>query len=149
MRVILLRDIKNLGKKNEVKEVSDGYGRNFLLKQNLAKIATSGEVSSLEKQKEAERMKEKEEVEKEKQAMKQINATSFDMKMKVGKKEELFESVNAEKIAEKIADAGFDSIKSEQIDLQDPIKKLGEYPIKIKFKHAPEAEITVKIIKED
>ncbi len=148
MKVILLKDVKNLGKKNEIKKVSDGYARNFLLKQGLAKIATSGEVSFLEKLKKDEKKKEERSVEEESKIAKEVDGKIFEIKMKTGEKGELFESINSEKIAKRIKEEGFKNIEKDQIELDKAIKELGEYPIKIIFKHGKEANIIVKIIED-
>ena len=147
MKVILLENIKNLGKKHEIKSVSDGYGRNFLLKQGLAKIATDSEVAFVEREKKAEEAMWQKMVEKEQETAQKIKNVSFDIKMKVGEKGELFESVNEQKIAERIKQEGFE-IDKENIVLDKPIKELGEHMALIKFKHAKEAEIKIKVTEE-
>ncbi len=147
MRVILLKDVKNLGKKDEIKRVSDGYARNFLLRQNLAKIAGQGDVEMVEKKKEVEEIKKEEKKKEEKETAKKIESLSVTIKVKAGEKDELFESINAQKISEKIGEAGFD-VEKEQVDLDNPIKELGDYKVKINFKHADSAEVKIKVNKE-
>ncbi len=147
MLVILLEDVKNLGKKDEIKRVSDGYARNFLLKQKLAKIAGQGEVTAVEKRKEVEKIKKEKKKTEEKETAKKIKDLSLQIKVKAGEKDELFESINAQKISEKIKEAGFD-VEKEQVDIDSPIKELGDYKIKINFKHADSEEVDLKISKE-
>ncbi len=148
MKVILLENIKNLGKKHEIKNVSDGYGRNFLLKQGLAKIATESEVAVIEKEKKAEETALQKMVEKEQEIAQKIKNLSLNIKMKIGEKGELFESVNEQKIAEKLTQEGFE-VDKEKIVLDKPIKELGEHTALIKFKHAEDAEIKIKITEEN
>ncbi len=147
MRVILLKDVKNLGKKDEIKRVSDGYARNFLLRQNLAKIAGQPEVEMVEKKKEVEETKKEKIKEREKETAEKIKGLSLTIKVKAGEKDELFESINAQKISEKIKEAGFD-VGKEQVGLDNPIKGLGDYKVKINFKHADPAEVKLKVSKE-
>lgn len=147
MKVILLSDVKKLGKKNDIKNVSDGYGRNFLLKQNLARIATEKDSAMIEKLKETEKEKKKKEIEKEKEVAKKIDQKKIEMALKVGEKGELFESVTAVKIAEKVKELGFE-VNKDQVNLDKPIKSLGTYPVGIKFKEGLEVFIKLTIVEE-
>jgi len=148
MRVILLQDIDNLGKKYEVKEVKDGYARNFLIPKGLAKLATEKEIAWLETQKGIEAKKEEEELKKVQEFASSMEGLEVIIPVKIGEEGQLFESINAQKILEKLKELGF-KIKRSQIDLAEPLKELGEFPVKIKFEHNLEAEIKVIIVKED
>jgi large subunit ribosomal protein L9 len=147
MKVILLCDVKKLGRKNDIKEVSDGYGRNFLLKQNLARIATEKDAVAIKKIKANEEEKRKKEIEKEKEVAKKIDKQEIEIELKAGDKDELFESVTAVKVAKKIKELGFD-IEKDQINLDKPIKSLGTHPVGIKFKEGLEASVQLKVIKK-
>jgi len=147
MRVVLLKDVKNLGKKHEIKTVSDGYGRNYLLKKGLAKMATAGEESNAKDIQDAQKKKILQDLEKMKETAQKINGKTVEISLKTGEKGELFESINEKKIAKKLEDEKYD-IKSENIILDNPIKEVGDFPVKIKFKDDVEAEITVKISEE-
>jgi large subunit ribosomal protein L9 len=147
MKVILLKDIENLGKKYEIKEVSDGYARNYLIPKKLAKIANEKNLEWLEKQKEKEERKAEEELKKVQEAASAIDGQEIIIPVKVGEDGQLFESINIQKIYEKLKEAGFE-IKKNQILLESPIKELGEFPVKIKFPHNLEAEIKVIIVEE-
>jgi len=147
MRVILLQDIEKLGKKYDVKEVADGYARNFLIPKGLAKIATKENLKWLETQKEIEVKKAEEELKKVQKTASTIDGQEIIIPVKVGEEGQLFESITSQKIAEKLKELGFD-IKKTQIDLIEPIKELGEYPVKIKFEHNLEAEIRIIIVEE-
>ena len=147
MRVILLQDIENLGKKYEVKEVNDGYARNFLIPKGLAKIATEEALKWLETQKEIEAKKAEEELKKIQEKATVIDGQEIIIPVKIGQDQQLFESITSQKISEKLKELGFD-IKKSQIDLVEPIKELGEFPVKIKFEHNLEAEVRVIIIEE-
>lgn len=147
MRVILLKDIENLGKKYEVKEVADGHAKNFLLPRGLVKKATEENLKWLEVQKEIEAKKAEEELKEVQGAATAVDGQEIIIPVKIGEEGQLFESINTQKIVEKLKEAGFD-IKKNQIDLIEPIKEMGEFPIKIKFAHNLEAEIKVIIVEE-
>jgi len=147
MRVILLQDIDKIGKKYEVKEVADGYARNFLLPKGLAKPATKEALKWLKVQKEIEEKKAEEELKKIQSLASAIDGQEIAITVKVGEENQLFESVTTQKIFEKLKEGGFE-IKKNQIMLEKPIKELGEFPVKIKFEHNLEAEIKIIVVEE-
>jgi len=147
MRIILLQDVENLGKKYDVKEVASGYARNFLIPKGLAKIATKESLKWLENQKEIEVKKAEEELKKVQEIATNIDGQEIIISVKVGEEGQLFESITSQKIYEKLKELGFE-IKKSQIDLTEPIKELGEYPVKIKFEHNLEAEIKIIVVEE-
>ncbi|KKS91471.1 MAG: 50S ribosomal protein L9 [Parcubacteria group bacterium GW2011_GWA1_48_11b] len=147
MKVILLQDIEKLGKKYDLKHVADGHARNFLLPKNLVKPATEENLKWLEVQKEAIRQKSEEELKKVQGIASSLDGLEIILPMKIGEKEQLFEAVTAQKITEKLKEQGFE-IKKTQIVLKDPIKELGEFPIKIQLGHNLEAEIKLIIVEE-
>ena len=147
MRVILLKDIENLGKKNEIKEVKDGYARNFLIPKDLAKIATKKAMEQLESQKELEAQKAEEELKETQALIETMEGMEFVINVKLGDEGQLFESITSQKIQETLKQSGFD-VKKTQIELSQSIKELGEFSVKINFEHNLEAEITI-IIEEE
>jgi len=147
MRVILLQDIENLGKEYDVKEVADGYARNFLIPKGLVKIAAKENLKWLEKQREIGTKKAEEDLKKVQGIASAVDDQEIIIPVKVGEQDQLFESITAQKIYEKLKELGFD-IKKTQIDLIEPIKELGEFPVKIKFEHNLEAEIRIIVVEE-
>ncbi len=147
MKVILLQDIEKVGKKFEMEEVADGYARNFLFPKKLAQPATKNAQLWAATQREiAEKQTEKE------LSQIQAKASALDgqevaIAVNVGEKEQLFESVTAQKIADKLKESGFE-VDKKQIDLKEPIKDLGEFPVKVNFPHNLEAEIKLIISAE-
>lgn len=148
MRIILLQDVEGVGKKNEIKEVSDGHARNFLIAKGLAKAATSEALKWLETQKEITEKRAEEDLKKSQEVASSLDDQEVIIPVKVGEDEQLFESINVQKIIDKLKEAGFE-IKKNQIELAEPIKELGEFPVKIKLEHNLEAEIRVIITKEE
>ncbi len=147
MRVILLKDIENLGKKYEIKEVKTGYARNFLIPKGLVKMATQENLKQLEKEKEEAALRAEEELKRIQALAGTIDGQEIVIPVKIGKEDQLFESITVQKIYEKLKELGFD-VKKSQIDLSEPIKNLGEFSVKIKLDHNLEAEITVTVTEE-
>jgi large subunit ribosomal protein L9 len=128
MKVVLLENVKKLGNKNEIKEVNNGYAKNFLFPQKLAAIATSQMIKQAEANaQKQEELKAKAVLEAEKTA-REIKDKRFIIKMKTGDEGQLFEAVSIKKISEN----GF-TIDEKQIEIGEPIKKIGEFKVKINF----------------
>lgn len=147
MRVILLQDIDKVGKKYEVKEVKNGYAKNFLIPKRMAKPATKKSLEWVKIQKEIEAKKVEEELKKIQDFASSVDGLEVIIPVKIGEKEQLFESIDSQKISEKLKELGFE-IKKTQIALSEPIKELGEFPVKIHFEHNLEAEIKIIITEE-
>lgn len=148
MRVILLQDVLNVGKKNEIKEVADGFARNYLLAKKLAKPATQKAMEQIS----AEEKKREEEAEKEllkiQETAAKLDGFELEITVKAGEKNQLFSSVNSQIIAKELKKHGFDIAKN-QVELKEQIKELGESPVNIALGHGLEAEITVIVIAEE
>jgi len=147
MKVILLQDVENLGKKHEIKNVKAGYARNFLFPKSLAKPATEEALKWLATQKESEEKKAEEELKEVQTLASSLDGQEITIQVKIGDEGQLFESITAQKISEKLKEAGFE-IKKGQILLEEPIKELGEFPVKIKFEHNLEPEIRIIVTEE-
>lgn len=147
MKVILTQDIETLGKKYEIKDVKDGYARNFLLPEKLAKPATKQALKWLQDQKEFIEKEAEEDLKKAGQLASNIDGLELNIAVKVGDEGQLFESINSQKIAEKFKEMGFE-VKKSQITLENPIKELGEFPVKINLDHNLEVEIKVIVTEE-
>jgi large subunit ribosomal protein L9 len=147
MRVILLEDIKDLGKKFEIKDVKDGYARNFLIPKGLVKIADKKGLEWLENEKEKEEKQAEEELKGYQQIASQIDGLEVIIPVKIGDQGQMFEKIDPQDISEKLKEMGFD-IDKQKIDLAEPIEELGEFPVKVKFEHNLESEILVIITEE-
>lgn len=148
MQIILLQNVENLGEKNDIKEVKDGYARNFLIPKGLAKKATKEALRMLERQVEAKKIRDEKELREAQKLVSKIDGQEIIITVKVGEKEQLFESITTQNILKELKKLNF-KIKNSQIKLSEPIKRLGEFPIKIKFEHNLEAEIKVIISKKN
>ena len=147
MKIILLQNVEDVGKKYEVKEVKDGFARNFLIPQNLAKPATKPALKWLDSQKEVIEKEVEEELKRVQDMASKLDDLEVSIALKVGDEGQLFESVNVQKITEKLKEMGFE-VKKSQIDLKEPIKQTGEFTVKINLEHNLEAEINLIIIEE-
>lgn len=153
MKVILLQDVENLGKKYEVKEVKSGYARNFLIPRGLVKIATKKSMEWLGMQKEIIEQQAEEELKKAQDVASQLEGLELLIHVKIGEKGQLFEKITPAKIAEELNEQGYTqpmryNIKKSQVELEKPIEETGEYPAKIKLNHNLESEIKIIVLEE-
>ena len=150
MKVILLQTIKGLGNKFDVKQVKDGYGRNFLLPRRLAKIATEQVIKELEAKKTAWEKEEQEIKNRLGTLAKELSGQEFKFTLKTGKKGEIFGSVGKNDIktliAANIGTNFHEYLKDIEIDLDKPIKKLGEHQVEIDL--GKEMKALIRIIIE-
>ena len=147
MKVILLQDTEGLGKKYETKDVKSGYARNFLLPQRLARAATKDALKWLRDQKELIEKEAEEDLKKAQVLASGLDGLELTISVKVGEEGQLFESINNQKVAEKLKEIGFE-VKKSTIILKEPIKELGEFLVNVSLDHNLEAEIKLIIIEE-
>lgn len=147
MKIILIKDVEKLGKKYEIKEVSSGYARNYLIPKGLAIQASEKLLKWAEAQREKEEKKADEKLKKVSEFVSAIDGLEIEITVKVGKEDQFFEKINQQKISEGLKELGFE-IKKSQIELEKPLEELGEFPVKIKFEHNLEAEVKIIITEE-
>lgn len=148
MKVIFLQDVKGKGKKGEVKEVSTGYANNYLLKNNLAEEATTGNLRKLKAKQakaEEEAAAEKAEAEKLKKKLADINVQ---IKAKSGEDGRLFGSITNKQIAEALKKDYSIKVDRRKIELADPIRSLGHMNVSVKLHHEVTGTIHVEVIAE-
>ena len=148
MKVILLEKVSNLGKKFDIKDVSEGYARNFLFAKKLAKPANDETIKWADAEKKKKAYQQEEQLEHMQKIASKIDGFEVEIPVKIGKENQLFESVSASKIAAELKKADFE-IDKNQVKLEKPIKELGEFPVKIGFEFGLEAEIKVIVIPEN
>lgn len=142
MKVILLQDVAALGRKRDIKDVSDGYGRNFLIPRKLAMPATPGAMQALTAQKEREEQEKSEQYGKYNVSAEKLKFTTLVFKTKIGEKGKAFGSISAIKIRDALKKEGI-AVDKEWIALEDPIKTTGEHIVVVKFPHEIMAEVKV------
>ena len=143
MKVILLSDVKSVGKKGDVVEVADGYGKNFLVKKGLAKVATASTVHEAQQKKEAAAFHKAEEVKALKELAANLDGKTVHVKIKTGENGKMFGSVNSAHVATALAEMGYD-IDKKKIKM-DAVKTLCTLPAEIRLMEGVVAKITVVV----
>jgi large subunit ribosomal protein L9 len=147
MKVIFLKDIPKIGKKYDVKNVSDGYARNFLFPQKLAIVATEKEIKNLEERKKRAEAEAEKDLKKYQEDVKKMEDLEVEIFAKAGKDGKLYAALSAAQITNALKEKGFE-IKKNQIRIDESIKELGEKEIIIEFPHNLEAKIRVVVGEE-
>ena len=147
MKVILLDDVNKLGRRGDVRDVSDGYARNFLIPKKLALTATAGNLNNLEhirKQQEAKASRIKTDAE---SLRARIEALTFEDRRQASEEGKLFGSVTSQHIADFLAQQGV-PVERRRIHLDDPIKTLGETAVEIRLHADVSAQLKVNVVRE-
>lgn len=145
MQVILLEDVKSLGKKGEIVKVNDGYARNFILPKKLGLEATNKNLNDLKFKKAAEEKRIKELLEEAQELGKKIEGGSVSLKIKTGEGGRTFGSISTKEIAAAIKEQMGFEIDKKKLQLNDPIKNLGTYTVNMKLHPKVTAELKVKV----
>jgi len=148
MKVILLQDIKNVGKKEQVIEANDGYARNFLFPKNLAIEATKDNMLKLQAKKTSEANKKKAEIESNKEIAKKLEKIELIIKVKAGDNGKIFGGVTSKEISEALKKQCNFDIDKKKIVLKETIKNLGRFSAEIKFGDGVNGKLTLNIIAE-
>ncbi len=148
MQVILKQDVTALGKAGDVMKVADGYGRNYLVPQGLAAEVNSRNIRIIEQEKKQILQKMERERKKAEGFAAQLSEVVCTIARKVGEQDKLFGSVNTKDIEESLAQQGR-VIDRKNIILDEPIKTLGEFPVKIKLSAGVSAEIKVIVVADN
>ena len=147
-KVILQEDIEKLGHRGDVVSVKPGYARNFLLPHKLAIEATTGNMKALERIRTSLAKKTATEMDAAQKQAAALNGVEVRFTRKTGENDQMFGSVTTADIAEALAAQNF-KIDKRQVQIADPIKALGEYPVTIKVFRDVIAQVTVHVAKEE
>jgi large subunit ribosomal protein L9 len=144
MKVLLLKDVYKLGRAGEIKKVADGYGRNFLLPQKLAVLATPGALKQVEKIRSQAEIRRTEQNSELKGLAEQINGITVVFAGKAGETGKLYGSITTQDVANAIQEKTRFEVKKQQIDMQ-PIRNLGEFTahVRLTMDLVPEVKIIV------
>ena len=148
MKVILLQDIKNVGKKEEIINANDGYARNYLFPKKLAIEATKDNLAKLQAKKTSEANKKQAEIELNKQIAKQIEKIELQIKTKAGENGKIFGGITSKEISEELKKQYKIEIDKKKIVLKEAIKTLGKFKVEIKFGDGINGKLTLNIIGE-
>jgi len=148
MKVVLLEDLPGKGKAGEIKEVSKGYARNFLLPRGLALVATSTVIKQVESNLEKEKLEESIDRDKLVELAQQIEGREIRFKARMGDGERLFGSITAADVAEELSQAIGSVIDKKKIDIEKSLRKTGSYEVVVKLASDLNPQITVVIEEE-
>jgi large subunit ribosomal protein L9 len=149
MKVVLLEDLPGKGKAGEIKEVSKGYARNFLLPRGLALLATPTVIKQIESSLEKERLEESIDRDKLVELAQQIEGREIRFKVRMGAGERLFGSITAANVAEELSQAIGYVIDKKKIDIEKSLRKTGSYEVAVKLASDLNPQITVVIEEEE
>lgn len=145
MEVILLEDVKSLGKKGDIVKVSDGYARNFILPKKLGVEKNAKTLNDLRLQKEAEAKHQKELLEEAQALAKQIEAGAITLRIKGGEGGRTFGSVSTKEITVALKEQLQLEIDKKKLQLAEPIRNFGTYHVPVRLHPKVTAEVTVKV----
>ncbi len=148
MDVILREDIEKLGNRGQVVKVAAGYARNFLLPKKLAVQATDSNKKIVEQERQAHLRKEAKLKTEAEDLSKLMTGVSVTIMQKAGENDQLFGSVTSKDVADALAARGY-SIDRRKIQMDEPIKQLGEYKVPVRLHRDVTAEVTVSVVKEE
>ncbi|HRY62975.1 MAG TPA: 50S ribosomal protein L9 [Candidatus Paceibacterota bacterium] len=147
MKIILLKDVPKIGRRYEIKEVSDGYARNFLLKNGLGEIATDAIVRKMDEEKKKTEADKKNREAKVNEKIASISKEPIVIESKANEDGHLFAGIKKEEVLKLITDRGAE-IKPEELEMNKPIKEIGPHEVSVKIS-GKTAKIKIEVIKKN
>lgn len=144
MKVILQKDVKDVGKVGELVNVSEGFARNFLFPRKLASEATEKRVKEYDHLKRVAETKKKKALAERQELLNKINGTTVKFKLAAGENDKLFGTVTTSDISKELDKAGF-SVDRRDIHLEEPIKVLGQHKAVVRYSEGMEAKIQIAV----
>lgn len=148
MKLILLADVKSVGKKGDLVEVSDGYGQNFLIPRKLGAPATTGAVNKRKKEMADQSSKKSRELEAAKQLAASLEVKPLVLSVKVGNNGKLFGSVTSSDIAAAVKSQFGVKLDKKKLDMPKSIRQLGQHKVKARVYKGVQANLTVELKSE-
>ncbi|MCT7481892.1 50S ribosomal protein L9 [Aliarcobacter cryaerophilus] len=146
MKVLLIKDVKTLGKAGEIKEVADGYGKNFLIGKGLALQATNEVIAKHNAEQKKLALKEEEDIKAAKELAEKINSTKLTIRHKVGANGQLIGSVTNKEISEELEKQFSIMVDKKSIVVDNKLKTIGIYEVSCKLGHSVNATLKIDII---
>ena len=146
MKVIFIKDLKGQGKKGEIKEVKDGYGTNFLIKNGYAVLANESNLKHFNTQKNKELLEESLYIKECEKIKEQLEKLKINIKVKVGKEDKVFGSVSTKQIVTELKKLNFD-IDKNKIKITSPLSSLGTHVVAIELHKKVIANLKINLIK--
>ncbi len=148
MKVILKQDVNKIGKRGELLDVADGYGRNFLIASGLAEEATEGKVRELQQMQKTQKIKDDKKIKAAEEAKKKLGGKVVRIKVNSGEGGKLFGSVTNAQIADVLTTQYGIPVDKKDLKLDETVKQTGEFPFKVRLYTGVEAEMTLKVESE-
>ena len=148
MRVMLIKDVDNVGSAGDIKEVADGYGRNFLIPRGLARAAGKGVEAEARRLREAVNRREEKERDDAQELADLIDNKTVVVRLKVGAEDRVFGAITNEDVATALRLQHQVEIDRRKIDLKDPLKQLGEHRVPLKLHRDVEAHVNLIITRD-
>jgi len=145
MKCILLEDVQKLGRKGDLVEVADGYGRNYLIPRGLAEEATKGRIAELREKERSRQVKDEKAREEAEASRKFLQGKTVKVIASAGEKGKLFGSITTAQIADALKEQFDIQVSKKEIKVEGPIKEVGSYPVSIRLFPGVEAEMTVTV----
>ncbi|HET7686436.1 MAG TPA: 50S ribosomal protein L9 [Candidatus Limnocylindria bacterium] len=147
MKVILKRDVKGLGHEGDLKEVKDGYARNFLFPSGAAVLADKGQLANWERHRDQREERERQLRARAEEQIEQLNQLKLEIPVKAGERGRLFGAVTSHQIADLINRSGVE-LDRHSLHLREPIKTLGDFKVDVRVMAGVETTLTVSVVPE-
>ena len=149
MEVLLLKDVEQLGHTGEIKRVSDGYARNYLIPRGLATMATPGAVKQAEQVRQSDARRQAKELDKAQALAQELDGRSVTFQARAGEADRLYGSITNANIAEALEEQVGKKVDRRKIELEEPLKELGMHAVTVRLAPGAEAKVTVIIEREE
>ncbi|HTK05898.1 MAG TPA: 50S ribosomal protein L9 [Ktedonobacteraceae bacterium] len=148
MKVILLQDVEGLGKAGDLKEVANGYARNYLLPRRLAAGATPSLIATRSQRIAAEQRRLEKQIEANRQLAERLSQVSLTFKARVGSQGRLYGSITSQDVASALREAENIQIDRRTLDLSEPIRSTGTFNIPVKIASGVDSKLTINVVNE-
>ena len=149
MEVLLLKDVEQLGQAGEIKKVSDGYARNFLIPRGLAAIPTPGAIKQAQSRRTRDARRQAKELDEAQVLAQALDGRTVTFQARAGEADRLYGSITNANIAEALAEQVEQDVDRRKIDMEEPLKELGTHAVTIRLAPGAEAKVTVIIEREE
>ncbi len=147
MKVLLTTDVKDLGKAGDIKDVADGYARNYLIKRNLATAATPQNIRRVEEQRQAQARRDEKLAQEFQVLAGKIDGVDLHFPVKVGENDRLYGSITNGDIARELSEKVGEEVDRRHVVLEDPIRELGNFQVPVRLGHGAKATVNVVVEK--
>ncbi len=149
MKVVLTGEVKGLGQAGQIKEVADGYARNYLLPKGLATIATPGAIKEVEQRQSAEKKRQDKLDDEMRSVGKKLDGTNITVRAKVGEGGKLYGSITSQDVADALESQASQTVDKRRIEIEEPIRHVGSYKIPIKLSKNVTANVNLTVEGEE